>query len=353
MLIDLSHTIRDGLVTHKGLPAPVICDYLTRVASRERYTEGTEFQIGRIDMIGNTGTYVDVPFHRYADGADLSEVALERFVDLPAIVIEDDFDVDVRGKAVLVRTGWAKHFGTPAYLEDHPFLDATIAADLRDRGAVLVGIDSHNIDDTRTRNSRPVHSLLLGAGIPIVEHLRGLELLPAGNFTFTAVPPKLAGMGTFPVRAFATILSSLAIVAMLSACEKSKQEVPAAGSASGSASARPAIVTAEMAETFELYVAAFEKLTADIEHAGADCKAVLAVVQRDTKEVIAPLTPRGDKLRESMGANKKDPAAAAWFVATFAERMKTSTSRLVPLESNCAQDAELHTALTTRWRCFR
>ena len=345
MLIDLSHTIRDGLVTHKGLPAPVICDYLTRAASRERYTDGTEFQIGRIDMIGNTGTYVDVPFHRYADGADLSEVALERFVDLPAIVIDGDFDVDVRGKAVLVRTGWAKHFGTPAYLEDHPFLDAAIAAELRDRGAVLVGIDSHNIDDTRTRNSRPVHSLLLGAGIPIVEHLRGLELLPANNFTFTAVPPKLAGMGTFPVRAFATILSTLAIVAMLSACEKSQQEAPAAGSGSGSASTRPAIVTAEMAETFELYVAAFEKLSADIEHAGADCKAALAVVQRDTKEVIAPLAPRGAKLRESMAANKKDPAAAAWFVATFAERMKTSSAKLVPLETNCAQDAELYTAI--------
>lgn len=209
MLIDLSHTIRDGLVTHKGLPAPLICDYLTRAASRERYTDGTEFQIGRIDMVSNTGTYVDVPFHRYADGADLSEVALERFVDLPAIVIDDDFGVDVRGKAVLVRTGWAKHFGTPAYLEDHPFLDATIAADLRDRGAVLVGIDSHNIDDTRTRNSRPVHSLLLRAGIPIVEHLRGLELLPR-EFTFTAAPPKLAGMGTFPVRAFARVPSPTA-----------------------------------------------------------------------------------------------------------------------------------------------
>lgn len=206
MLIDLSHTIRNGLVTHEGLPAPVICDYLTRAASRERYTGGTEFQIGRIDMVANTGTYVDVPFHRYADGADLSEVALERFVDLPAIVIDDNFDVDVRGKAVLVRTGWSRHFGTPAYLTDHPFLATELAASLRDRGAVLVGIDSHNIDDTRTRNNRPVHSLLLGAGIPIVEHLRGLEQLP-DHFTFTAVPPKLAGMGTFPVRAFARVPS--------------------------------------------------------------------------------------------------------------------------------------------------
>jgi kynurenine formamidase len=206
VLIDLSHTIRDGLVTHKGLPGPVICDYLTREASRERYTDGTEFQIARIDMVANTGTYVDVPFHRFADGADLSEVGLERFVDLPAIVIAlDDRETDVTGKAVLVRTGWAQHFGTPAYLEDHPFVGEALAQRLR--GAALVGIDSHNIDDTRTRNSRPVHTLLLGAGIPIVEHLRGLDLLPPNGFTFTAVPPKLAGMGTFPVRAFATVTS--------------------------------------------------------------------------------------------------------------------------------------------------
>jgi arylformamidase len=340
VLIDLSHTIRDGLVTHKGLPGPVICDYLSREASRERYTDGTEFQIGRIDMVANTGTYVDVPFHRFADGADLSEVALERFVDLPAIVIElDDRDTDVTGKAVLVRTGWARHFGTPAYLEDHPFVGAELAERLR--GAVLVGIDSHNIDDTRTRNSRPVHTLLLGAGIPIVEHMRGLELLPANNFTFTAVPPKLAGMGTFPVRAFATILS---IVALLSACEKSKQEAPAAG--------RPAVVTAEMAETFELYVAAFEKLTADIDHAGADCKAVLAVVQRDTKEVIAPLAPRGDKLHDAMAGLKGDPAATDWFALTFTPRMQTSSLKLIPLESRCARDADLHAALDEAMSMF-
>src|SRR5688572_14380371 len=218
-LIDLSHTIYDGLVTYKGLPAPVICDYLSRENSRKNYTEGTEFQIGRIDLCSNTGTYVDCPFHRYADGKDLSEVALERFVDLPAVAIrvpfhdrleidaQDFAGVDVKGKAVLVHTGWSAHWNTPAYFENHSFLSKEAAVFLRDAGAVLVGIDSHNIDDTRTKNSRPVHTTLLGAEILIAEHLRGLEQLPADNFFFSAVPPKLKGVGTFPVRAFATVES--------------------------------------------------------------------------------------------------------------------------------------------------
>lgn len=208
MLIDLSHTIRDGTVTYKGLPAVRICDYLTREASRANYEGGAEFQIGRIEMVGNSGTYVDVPFHRFAGGKDLADVALERFVDLPAIVIHDERELataDVAGKAVLFHTGWSEHWGTPQYYEDHPFLSEAAAVALRDRGARLVGIDSHNIDDTRTRNHRPVHTTLLAAEIPICEHLRGLELLPASAFTFTAVPPKLVGVGTFPVRAFATV----------------------------------------------------------------------------------------------------------------------------------------------------
>ncbi|HVY82745.1 MAG TPA: cyclase family protein [Steroidobacteraceae bacterium] len=216
-LIDLSHTIHDGLVTFKGLPAPVICDYLSREASRQHYEGGTEFQIGRIDMVSNTGTYIDCPFHRYADGKDLSETALERFVSIPAVVVRvdhrsrievraSDFDeVDVRGKAVLVDTGWSKYWNTERYFESHSFLTGEAAERLRDRGAVLVGIDSHNIDDTRTRNSRPVHTTLLREEILIVEHLRGLDGLPAGGFTFTAVPPKFKGVGTFPVRAFAQV----------------------------------------------------------------------------------------------------------------------------------------------------
>jgi len=215
--IDLSHTIHDGLVTFKGLPGPVICDFLSREASRQNYTDGAEFQIGRIDMVSNTGTYIDCPFHRYADGRDLSETDIERFVDLPAVVVRvpfrerieitprDFIRVDVRDKAVLVHTGWSEHWSTPAYFNNHPFLSADAAVFLRNAGAMLVGIDSHNIDDTRTKNGRPVHTTLLGAEILIVEHMRGLELLPLEGFLFSAVPPKMKGMGTFPVRAFATL----------------------------------------------------------------------------------------------------------------------------------------------------
>lgn len=214
-LIDLSHTIHDGVITHKGLPGPHICDFLSREASRANYSDGTEFQIGRIDMVANTGTYVDCPSHRYAHGEDLSEVEIERFVGLPAVVVraidrraigpELFADIDVSGKAVLVHTDWSRHWNTPTYQENHPCLTKEAAEFLHDRGARLVGIDSHNIDDTSTRNARPVHTILLGHGILIVEHMRGLEQLPDRGFTFTAVPPKIRGMGTFPVRAFAEI----------------------------------------------------------------------------------------------------------------------------------------------------
>lgn len=216
-LIDLSHTISNGLITYKGLPAPLICDYLSREASRSSYTKGTEFQIGRIDMVANTGTYIDCPFHRYADGKDLNDVGLDRFVDLPGVVIRVDFrerieivagdfeKADVEGRAVLVHTGWSEHWATERYFENHPFLTREAAQALRQRGAALVGIDSHNIDDTRTRNDRPVHTVLLGHEILIVEHLRGLEQLPDEGFFFSAVPPKIKGMGTFPVRAYARL----------------------------------------------------------------------------------------------------------------------------------------------------
>lgn len=213
-LIDLSHTIEDGLITYKGLPAPLICDHLSREASRANYDPGTEFQIGRIEMVGNTGTYLDSPFHRYADGEDLSDIGLDRVAGLSGVVIRvegvqavdaDRFrNLDLRGKAVLVHTGWARHWRTDAYFEDHPFLTEDAAARLAEAGAALVGIDSHNIDDTRTR-SRPVHTRLLGAGIPICEHMRGLEQLPDTGFRFTAAPPKVKAFGTFPVRAFAEI----------------------------------------------------------------------------------------------------------------------------------------------------
>ena len=214
-LIDLSHTIHDGLVTYPGLPAPRISDHLSREASRASYAPGTEFQITRIEMIANTGTYLDSPAHRWADGADLSGLALEHVADLPGIVVEiapgsrsfsarDLPSGDLTGFAVLLRTGWSAHFGTPRYFEPHPYLVGDAAEELVRRGAGLVGIDSLNIDDTAGRE-RPAHSLLLRAGIPIVEHLTNLAALPARGFRFFAVPPKVAGMGTFPVRAFALV----------------------------------------------------------------------------------------------------------------------------------------------------
>ena len=216
LLIDLSHTIEDGLVTYKGLPAPVICDYLSRDESRKFYAEGTEFQIGKIEMVSNTGTYIDCPFHRFEGGKDLSEVELECFTDLDAIRISVPFETtleiteehlknfEIRNRAVLIHTGWDKHWNTELYYENHPFLTQGAAEYLRDCEVKLVGIDSHNIDDTRT-NSRPAHTTLLGNEILIVEHLCNLDLLPASGFTFSAVPPKFKGVGTFPVRAMAKL----------------------------------------------------------------------------------------------------------------------------------------------------
>jgi kynurenine formamidase len=212
-LVDLSHTITDGLVTYKGLPAPLICDYLSRDASRAVYAEGTTFQIGKIEMVANTGTYLDSPYHRFETGTDIGGLALAQVAGLDAVVVRatqrvidrDVFEsLDVRGKAVLVHTGWSTHWATDQYFEGHPFLTAAAARDLRDRGAVLVGIDSLNIDDTAD-GTRPVHTTLLGANILIVEHLCALDQVPATGFTFSAVPAKVAGMGTFPVRAFATL----------------------------------------------------------------------------------------------------------------------------------------------------
>lgn len=212
-LIDVSHTVEAGMITYKGLPAPVICDFLSREASRQYYAPGVEFQIGRIDMVANTGTYVDSPFHRYPDGKDLSEIPLSSLADLPAVVLRVPpgrravdaaaFDgLDITGKAVLVHTGWSRHWRTDTYFEGHPFLTFDAAELLRERGAALVGIDSYNIDDTAD-GARPVHSTLLAAEIPIAEHLTGLDHLPDGGFRFFAVPIKVKAFGTFPVRAFA------------------------------------------------------------------------------------------------------------------------------------------------------
>lgn len=216
LLIDLSHTIENGVITYKGLPAPIICDYLSREDSKKFYEEGTEFQIGKIEMVSNTGTYIDCPFHRFENGKDLSEVDLERFADLEAVVIRvphnETIEIteahlknyEIRNRAVLIHTGWDEHWNTENYFENHPYLTKKAAEYLRDSSVKLVGIDSHNIDDTRGK-SRPAHTTLLEAEILIVEHLCNLYLLPDDVFTFNAVPPKFKGVGTFPVRAFAKL----------------------------------------------------------------------------------------------------------------------------------------------------
>ena len=219
-VVDLSHPIRAGLVTYPGLPAPVITPHLTRADSREKYAAGTEFAMDVITMIGNTGTYLDSPFHRYADGRDLAGLDLATLVGLPAEVfhLEDAWDAqrrgiraetladrDVRGAAVLLHTGWDRHFGTAAYGVGAPFLTGDGAAHLIDAGAVLVGIDSVNIDDTESGGERPAHTLLLGAGVHVVEHLTNLGALPPRGARFTAAPPAVEGFGTFPVRAFAEL----------------------------------------------------------------------------------------------------------------------------------------------------
>jgi arylformamidase len=215
-LIDVSHTLEAGMLTYKGLPAPAICDYMSREASRKIYAAGTEFQIGRIAMVANTGTYLDSPFHRFVDGKDLSQLPLSSLANLPCLVahIEPSQSraidklpfaaTDVRGKAVLIRTDWDSHWRTDQYFEGFPFITGDLGRWLRDAGAALVGIDSHNIDCT-DGGERPVHSTLLGADIPIVEHLCGLSSVPERGAKFFAVPVKIRGFGTFPVRAFAAL----------------------------------------------------------------------------------------------------------------------------------------------------
>lgn len=214
--VELSHVIEDGLVTYPGLPAARVCDYLSRERSREIYAPGTEFQIAKIEMVANTGTYLDCPSHRYEHGRDLSQIGPEAFCDLDGIVIRADHrqvraidaswfrDRELRGRAVLVHTGWDAHWREEAYAVEHPFLTEDAALYLRDCGVKLVGIDSMNIDDTRGK-SRPVHSTLLGADILIVEHLCNLGALPDEGFEFSAMPPKVRGAGTFPVRAMARL----------------------------------------------------------------------------------------------------------------------------------------------------
>jgi arylformamidase len=213
--IDLSHTVEHGMVTYKGLPAPLICDFLSREESRAHYAPGTEFQIGKIEMVANTGTYLDSPFHRFEDGSDLSELKLDSLANTDGIMVNHELEkgrtisseafngLNLKGKAVLVRTGWDKRWRTESYFSGHPYVTKDAAEKLKAEGAAIVGIDSYNIDDTADLN-RPVHTILLRAGIPIVEHMCNLDALPDA-FKFFAVPAKVKGFGTFPVRAFAIV----------------------------------------------------------------------------------------------------------------------------------------------------
>jgi len=221
MLIDLSHTVEHGMITYKGLPGPIISDHLSRAASRSVYEAGTEFHIGKIEMVANTGTYLDSPFHRYRDGKDLSELELNSLANLNGVVVRAlasgtdsnqrgispaSFNgCELKGKAVLFHTGWDRCWRTDKYSEGtHPYLAVKTVEFLLSAQPALVGIDSFNIDDTST-GKRPAHSMLLGAGVPIVEHLCNLQALPDSDFRFFAVPVKVKDFGTFPVRAFAVV----------------------------------------------------------------------------------------------------------------------------------------------------
>jgi kynurenine formamidase len=216
-IVDLSHPIRHGMVTFPGLPAPEMRPYLTREQSRSRYAPGTEFEIGEITMVGNTGTYLDSPYHRYPDGTDLAGLPLESCVDLPGVVVDAAGSgsravdasavaaLDVSGRAVLLHTGGDAGWGRPEYAVDAPYLTEAGARWLAEHGARLVGIDSVNIDDAQGGGGRPAHSILLGAGIPVVEHLTGLGQLPPAGFLFTAAPVPVEAFASFPVRAYATV----------------------------------------------------------------------------------------------------------------------------------------------------
>ncbi len=193
----------------------VIRNRLTREASRSRYSAGATFHIGKIEMVANTGTYVDAPFHRYAGRADVADLPLVRLANLDTIVVSVDLGrreigpqafagLDPRGRALLIHTGWSRHFRTPAYFDGHPYLTRAAAQALVEAGVVFVGIDSLNIDDTAD-GARPAHTILLGADIPIGEHFTSLASLPATGARLHAVPVKVRSMGTFPVRAYAVV----------------------------------------------------------------------------------------------------------------------------------------------------
>lgn len=207
------------MVTDPRLPAPMVRDIWTRASSASSYAEGVSFQIAAVDLPQNTGTYVDCPFHRHADGRGTWDFPLQRLADLPGVLVDARAaaarsralgpgvfgDLDLAGRAVLVRTGWDARWGTHAYASgEHPFLTAEAAQHLVDRGAALYGVDALNAD-AMTDPARPAHTILLGADVPIVENLTGLAALEGAAFRFHAAPVRVEGLGSFPVRAYAVI----------------------------------------------------------------------------------------------------------------------------------------------------
>jgi kynurenine formamidase len=216
-LVELNHVITAGMTTYPGLPGPEITSHLTHEDSRAHYAPGVEFAIHRIGMVGNTGTYLDSPYHRYPDGTDLAGLALDTVADLPTVVVrlvgraergigpQELAALDVAGAAVLLHTGWDRHWGTDRYADPAPYLTGPAAELLAGAGARLVGIDGVNIDDTHGGGRRPAHSILLAAGIPVLEHLTGLAGVPVTGARLHAAPPRVRSFGTFPVRAYAVV----------------------------------------------------------------------------------------------------------------------------------------------------
>ncbi|MFI5341541.1 MAG: cyclase family protein [Candidatus Methylomirabilales bacterium] len=211
--VELNHVLEDGMKAYPGLPSPKIGAFLDHEASRSHYDERAEFYLGRVDMVCNLGTYLDSPYHRHRDRADLSQIPLEKVARVPGVVLDAAASPDrsialdcsasqLCGRAALIRTGWDRRWGTDAYWEPGPYLAASFVDLLIRARAILVGVDFWNVDNTEDP-SRPAHTRLLAEGILIVEHLCNLSALPRTGFQFSAVPLRIARGASFPVRAFA------------------------------------------------------------------------------------------------------------------------------------------------------
>jgi len=216
VLIDLSHPIEDGMRVYPGLPSPRVGATLDHDASRPRYEGKAEFHLGEYALTGAAGTYLDSPFHRHRELGDLASLELARLVGLPGISLDhlgaagpepfatEVTDEELTGRAVVLRTGWSERWGTDSYWERGPFLTGHLIERLVGAPAAVVGIDLWNVDDVDDL-TRPAHTELLRAGIPVVENLASVARLPRTGFRFTAVPPRIVGGSNFPVRAFAEV----------------------------------------------------------------------------------------------------------------------------------------------------